>query len=167
MQNFEKKLIFTTLAIVSPLFLQTSKVNAGGFGAEIFCTMRDGGNDHESSWEAAYTYIKKIKFDYIFIDGDHKYNSVNKDIYFAKKLLKLNKSYKGILCGDDLEIELSDYKKLKYLSKKDFEKSLFQNRNKDFIKENNISYHPGVTLSLAKTSKYNKVKTLNGIWYLI
>ena len=27
----------------------------------IFCTMRDGGNDHESSWDAAYTYIKKQK----------------------------------------------------------------------------------------------------------
>ena len=23
--------------------------------------MRDGGNDHESSWDAAYTYIKKQK----------------------------------------------------------------------------------------------------------
>ena len=61
MQRFKKKLIFTTLLIVSPLFLQTSKVFAGSFGAEIFCTMRDGGNDHESSWEAAYTYIKKQK----------------------------------------------------------------------------------------------------------
>ena len=61
MQRFKKKLIFTTLVIVSPLFLQTSKVNAGAFGAEIFCTMRDGGNDHESSWDAAYTYIKKQK----------------------------------------------------------------------------------------------------------
>ena len=61
MQGFKKQLIFTTFVIVSPLFLQTSKVNAGSFGAEIFCTMRDGGNDHESSWEAAYTYIKKQK----------------------------------------------------------------------------------------------------------
>ena len=61
MQRFKKKLIFTTFVIVSPLFLQTSKVNAGSFGAEIFCTMRDGGNDHESSWDAAYTYIKKQK----------------------------------------------------------------------------------------------------------
>ena len=33
----------------------------GSFAAEIFCTMRDGGNDHESSWEAAYAYIKKQK----------------------------------------------------------------------------------------------------------
>ena len=37
------------------------KAIAGSFGAEIFCTMRDGGNDHESSWQAAYSYIKKQK----------------------------------------------------------------------------------------------------------
>ena len=61
MQGFKKKLIFLTLGIVSPLSLQIMKVNAGSFGAEIFCTMRDGGNDHESSWDAAYTYIKKQK----------------------------------------------------------------------------------------------------------
>ena len=62
MQGFKKKLIFLTLGIIiSPLSMQISKVNAGSFGAEIFCSMRDGGNDHESSWEAAYTYIKKQK----------------------------------------------------------------------------------------------------------
>ena len=57
----EKKLVLFALVIFTPLTLTTSKVNAGAFGAEIFCTMRDGGNDHESSWEAAYTYIKKQK----------------------------------------------------------------------------------------------------------
>ena len=61
MQGFKKKLIFLTLGIISPLSFQTSTANAGSFGAEIFCTMRDGGNDHESSWDAAYTYIKKQK----------------------------------------------------------------------------------------------------------
>ena len=62
MQSFEhKKLILLALGIFTPLFLTTSKVNASSFGAEIFCTMRDNGNDHESSWEAAYTYIKKQK----------------------------------------------------------------------------------------------------------
>ena len=61
MKGFKKKLNFLTLGIIFPLSLQTSKVNAGSFGAEIFCTMRDGGNDHESSWDAAYTYIKKQK----------------------------------------------------------------------------------------------------------
>jgi len=62
MQRFkEKKLILLALGILAPLTLTTTKVNASAFGAEIFCTMRDGGNDHESSWEGAYTYIKKQK----------------------------------------------------------------------------------------------------------
>jgi hypothetical protein len=62
MQRFKlKKLILLTLGLSTPLVLITSKVNASSFGAEIFCSMRDGGNDHESSWEAAYTYIKKQK----------------------------------------------------------------------------------------------------------
>merc|ERR1711991_131658 len=57
----QKKLILLTLGIISPLSFQISTIYAGSFGAEIFCTMRDGGNDHESSWDAAYTYIKKQK----------------------------------------------------------------------------------------------------------
>ena len=55
-----KKIIFLALGFLTTLVF-SSKVNAGSFGAEIFCTMRDGGNDHESSWDAAYTYIKKQK----------------------------------------------------------------------------------------------------------
>ena len=62
MKKFKKKqLILVGLGILTPLTFTTSKVNASSFGAEIFCTMRDGGNDHESSWDAAYTYIKKQK----------------------------------------------------------------------------------------------------------
>ena len=62
MERFKKKkLIFLALGIFTPLTLTTPNVNASSFGAEIFCTMRDGGNDHESSWDAAYTYIKKQK----------------------------------------------------------------------------------------------------------
>ena len=59
MQGLKKK--FLILGIFIPLSFSTFKVYAGTFGAEIFCTMRDGGNDHESSWDAAYTYIKKQK----------------------------------------------------------------------------------------------------------
>ncbi len=62
MQRFQqKKLKILVLGITSPFFIQLSQVYAGSFGAEIFCSMRDGGNDHESSWDAAYTYIKKQK----------------------------------------------------------------------------------------------------------
>ena len=55
-----KKILFLAVMLTSPIFF-ASKANAGAFGAEIFCTMRDGGNDHESSWKAAYSYIKKQK----------------------------------------------------------------------------------------------------------
>ena len=57
----KKKLIKLAWCIYTPLTLFTSNAYSSSFGAEIFCTMRDGGNDHESSWDAAYTYIKKQK----------------------------------------------------------------------------------------------------------
>ena len=59
--NKKKRYIFAVFAMYIPLLLFAPKAIAGSFGAEIFCTMRDGGNDHESSWQAAYSYIKKQK----------------------------------------------------------------------------------------------------------
>ncbi|MDC3019570.1 secretion system protein [Prochlorococcus sp. AH-736-E15] len=61
MPRSKNNLFLLTIGLITPLSLQTNRVFAGSFGAEIFCTMRDGGNDHESSWDAAYTYIKKQK----------------------------------------------------------------------------------------------------------
>tara|TARA_Y100001978_G_C23563261_1_gene370376 strand:- start:214 stop:672 length:459 start_codon:yes stop_codon:yes gene_type:complete len=55
------KIIFLSIGLASQIILVGQKAIAGSFGAEIFCTMRDGGNDHESSWEAAYSYIKRQK----------------------------------------------------------------------------------------------------------
>ena len=56
-----KKFTLLIAVILTPLTITISKVNASTFGAEIFCAMRDAGNNHESSWEAAYTYIKQKK----------------------------------------------------------------------------------------------------------
>ena len=55
------KILMLALGMTSQVLILTPRVFAGSFGAEIFCTMRDGGNDHESSWEAAYSYIKRQK----------------------------------------------------------------------------------------------------------
>ena len=55
------KILFILIGFLVYFSLQNPRVLAGSFGAEIFCTMRDGGNDHESSWEAAYSYIKRQK----------------------------------------------------------------------------------------------------------
>ena len=59
--NKKIRFILPVVTMFTPLLLFTPKAIAGSFGAEIFCTMRDGGNDHESSWQAAYSYIKKQK----------------------------------------------------------------------------------------------------------
>jgi len=59
--NRKIRFILPVVIIFVPSLLFIPKAIAGSFGAEIFCTMRDGGNDHESSWQAAYSYIKKQK----------------------------------------------------------------------------------------------------------
>ena len=59
--NKKIRFIFPVVAMYVPLLLFAPKAIAGSFGAEIFCTVRDGGNEHESSWQAAYSYIKKQK----------------------------------------------------------------------------------------------------------
>ena len=62
MKRYRKiRLSLSLIAMCFPTLLLIPQANAGSFGAEIFCTMRDGGNDHESSWQAAYSYIKKQK----------------------------------------------------------------------------------------------------------
>ena len=60
-RNIKIGFILPGIAILGPSILFSNQAIAGSFGAEIFCTMRDGGNDHESSWQAAYSYIKKQK----------------------------------------------------------------------------------------------------------
>ena len=55
------RFILPIVAIFVPSLLFAPKAISGSFGAEIFCTMREGGNDHENSWQAAYSYIKKQK----------------------------------------------------------------------------------------------------------
>ena len=60
-RNIKIGFILPGIAILVPSLLFSNQAIAGSFGAEIFCTMRDGGNDHESSWQAAYSYIKKQK----------------------------------------------------------------------------------------------------------
>ena len=61
MKKYKVNSLLLPLVMFAPTTIFLSEANASGFGAEIFCTMRDGGNDHESSWKAAYSYIKKQK----------------------------------------------------------------------------------------------------------
>jgi len=147
MNGFKKKLIFLTLGIIFPLSTQTSKVYAGSFGAEIFCTMRDGGNDHESSWEAAYTYIKKQKGGFFKVSPKQAAAQITESVirdretfsYCVEYLDQLHPNRKLIR---DLEKEADKKEKEKIekeRKRKKLEKEL-EESNKDFSEETIASY---------------------------
>ena len=116
MQRFKKKkLILLALGIFTPLTLTTSKVNASSFGAEIFCTMRDGGNDHESSWDAAYTYIKKQK------GGLFKVSPKNAAAQITETVIR--DSDKFSYCVEYLENLYPDRKLIRDLEKEEIRKA--------------------------------------------
>ncbi len=55
---------FFPISVIATLFGSTlvAQTNAGiTNGADIYCFMRNGGNNHEPSWQAAYQFIKNKK----------------------------------------------------------------------------------------------------------
>ena len=130
MQRFkQKKQIFLILGILNLLIITTFKVNAGTFGAEIFCTMRDGGNDHESSWEAAYSYIKKQKGGIFKVSPKQAASQITESVIREKE----NFSY----CVEYLDKLHPNRKLLRELQKeKEKEKELeFEEATEDFSEE--------------------------------
>ena len=127
MQRFKlKKQIFFILGIFAALALTPFKVNASSFGAEIFCTMRDGGNDHESSWEAAYTYIKKQKGGIFKVSPKQAASQITESVIRDKE----NFSY----CVEYLDKLHPNRKLLRELEEERKEKEL-EETNEDFAEE--------------------------------
>jgi len=127
MNGFKKKLIFFTLGIIFPLSIQPSKVFASSFGAEIFCTMRDGGNDHESSWEAAYSYIKKQKGGIFKVSPKQAASQITESVIREKE----NFSY----CVEYLDKLHPNRKLLRELQKEKEKEKEFEESNLDFSEE--------------------------------
>ena len=139
----QKKLIILTLGIFTPLAFTTSKVNASSFGAEIFCTMRDGGNDHESSWDAAYSYIKKQKGGFFKVSPKNAAAQITETVvrereefrYCVQYLDKLHPNRKLIR-----DLKKEEEKKLKEAEdrinkRKRLEKELEETSDEDFTEE--------------------------------
>ena len=127
MQRFkQKKPILLILGIFTPLAFTTYKVNAGSFGAEIFCSMRDGGNDHESSWEAAYTYIKKQKGGIFKVSPKKAASEITESVIREKETF----SY----CVEYLD-KLHPNRKLLRDLQKEKEKKELEEANEDFGEE--------------------------------
>ena len=128
MQRFkQKKQIFLILGILNLLTITTFKVNAGTFGAEIFCTMRDGGNDHESSWEAAYSYIKKQKGGIFKVSPKQAASQITESVIREKE----NFSY----CVEYLDKLHPNRKLLRELQKEKEKEKELEEDNLDFTEE--------------------------------
>ncbi len=94
--------------------------------------------------------LRENTFDVIFIDGDHAYTPVLRDIKNSLALVKDG----GIICGDDLNLQLSQVDKAHTV----------KNAEADFIKDEklNRNYHPGVTLAVAEI--FGEVSVWGGFW---
>lgn len=85
------------------------------------------------------------EFDIVFVDGAHDHKSVLSDLTLGNLLLKEG----GIMCGDDLEVQIPD-----------IPQALVQmNAHKDFHND----YHPGVTLAVHQYFR-QKVWSEYGFW---
>lgn len=92
------------------------------------------------------------QFDLVYIDGNHAYKQVLRDITNAIPLVREG----GILCGDDLELQLSVV---------DVENAR-RNSEADFILDpkTNQKFHPGVTLAVAEC--FGEVSAWDKFWVM-
>ncbi len=96
-------------------------------------------------------FLRDDSFDFIYIDGDHRYADSKFDIIQAKRLIK--KDF-GIICGDDLELLPTNA--LIEIAK--------NNTDTDFVKEPQ-AFHPGVLLAVSE--EFDHVNMVNGFWWVI
>lgn len=93
------------------------------------------------------------QFDFIYIDGDHKYKNVSSDIKQAKRLIR--KDF-GIICGDDLEFLPTEDR---YSRAKKFP-------NRDFLRDpGSECFHPGVLAAVYE--EFGIVNMVNGFWWTV
>ena len=94
--------------------------------------------------------LKSNIYDIIFIDADHTYEPVKKDIQGSLRLVKEG----GIICGDDLNLQLNEIDK----------NNALKNKHKDFIEDplTKKKFHPGVTLAVSEV--FGEVSSWGGFW---
>lgn len=94
--------------------------------------------------------LEEAKYDIIFIDADHAYEPVKRDISNSLALVKDG----GIICGDDLNLQFHQCD----------QENAKQNGHKDFIKDplTKRNYHPGVTIAVAEI--FGEVSSWGGFW---
>ncbi|MBI1923208.1 class I SAM-dependent methyltransferase [Candidatus Poribacteria bacterium] len=102
------------------------------------------------SCEDAVFFLADKKFDLIFVDGDHSYSSVLNDLKNCCRLVADG----GILCGDDLEMQIFQVDEI-YARR---------NREVDFILDPKTKrwFHPGCSVAIGEF--FGEVSVWEGFW---
>jgi len=100
--------------------------------------------------DAALPYLGDRAFDIVFVDGAHVYDSVIKDLRNCARLVDQG----GIMCGDDLELQLSQVDA----------QNVERFKNRDFVEDprSKIWHHPGVTKAVGEF--FGEVDCWAGLW---
>jgi hypothetical protein len=94
--------------------------------------------------------LRENTFDIVFIDADHTYTPVKRDILHAMPLVRDG----GLICGDDLNLQFADVD----------QPNAQANGDRDFIKDPKTgrNFHPGVTLAVHEI--FGRVSMWGGFW---
>jgi len=95
-------------------------------------------------------FFATTQFDLVFVDGDHAYSNVLRDLKHCTRLVAEG----GILCGDDLELQLSqvDMENARTTSEMDFV----------LDSKTGLWFHPGVTVAV--NQMFGDVSVWEGFW---
>ncbi|MGE0873245.1 MAG: class I SAM-dependent methyltransferase [Burkholderiales bacterium] len=96
-------------------------------------------------------YLQAESFDIVYVDGSHYHDDVRTDLALAERLVRTG----GILCGDDLELQLDE-------CDADFARA---NPRSDFMADprTGARFHPGVTTAV-RDFFGGRVWSENGVW---
>ena len=102
--------------------------------------------------DTAFAELADRRFDIIYIDGDHRYEQVSRDITNAKRCLIPG----GIICGDDLEVQMGE-------GADDIVGDAVASKAPWAAHPGNgLGFHPGVTRAVGEN--FGRVSAWGGFW---
>jgi len=107
----------------------------------------------KGSSEDILPFLQKESFDMIYVDGDHSYFGVKKDLKNAEGLIADG----GILCGDDFDLTIDQIDR-DYAEKNKEANMVIDPKTKQV-------YHPGVCLALSEFFDA-QISCYNGFWIM-
>jgi predicted O-methyltransferase YrrM len=102
--------------------------------------------------DAAFDQLAGRRFDVIYVDGDHRYEQVRRDLANAKKYLTPG----GVICGDDLEVQMGDG------ADDIVAETVARNEAWAAHPESGLGFHPGVTQAVFES--FGRVSAWGGFW---